>query len=125
MRYNSYQNDTYGVQGCLNGIRSGSNAISERGDLSPLTGCPVRELNRVDEGGIDLKFTRLALMIGTNSSISIAQNGPTTHNGQRPFVWSTSPFASISHVGQPDEFNFEPMYISPEKVVGQVFRLEE
>jgi len=125
MRYNSYQNDTYGVQGCLNGIRSGSNAISERGDLSPLTGCPVRELNRVDEGGIDLKFTSLALMIGTNSSISIAQNGPTTHNGQRPFVWSTSPFASISHVGQPDEFNFDPMYISPEKVVGQVFRLEE
>lgn len=128
LRYNSFQNDTYGEQGCLSGVRSGSNAISERGDLSPLLGCPVKELNRVDEGGIDLKFTSLGLMIGVNSTISIAQNGPTTHNGQAPFIWSTSPFASISHIGQPDEFNFQPIYLAPgypsdglNDLVGQFF----
>jgi hypothetical protein len=113
MRYNSFQNDVYGTQGCLSNVRSGSNSISERGDLSSLSGCPIRELNRIDEGGIDLKFTNLGLMIGVNASISIAQNGPTTH-GQEPFVWSTSPFASLSHIGQPDKFDFLPTYMSPD-----------
>ena len=34
-----------------------------------------------------------------------AQSGPTTHQ-QPPFVWSTSPFANLSHVGMPDAFDF-------------------
>lgn len=36
---------------------------------------------------------------------SIAISGPTTE-GQPPFVWSQSPFASVPHVGQPDAWNF-------------------
>ena len=34
MRYNDFENDVFGTQGCTGGARSASNAISERGDLS-------------------------------------------------------------------------------------------
>jgi len=35
----------------------------------------------------------------------VTQSGP-TYDDQVPFVWSESPFAKISHAGQPDTWNF-------------------
>ena len=112
LRYNDFSNDATGGQGCTAPARSGSNAISERGDLSPVDGCPCPGLARLDEAGIDAKVTNLYLMT-TGPPISIVQNGP-TFDSQPPFVWSTSPFASVPHEGQPDKWDFLWAYIAPD-----------
>jgi hypothetical protein len=113
MRYNDFENDATGGQGCTAPARSGSNAISERGDLSPVNGCPCPGVAQLDETGIDAKATNLYLMT-SGPPISLVQNGPTTYNSQPPFVWSTSPFAHVPHEGQPDTWDFMWAYVSPD-----------
>ena len=112
MRYNDFANDATGSQGCTAPARSGSNAISERGDLSPTEGCTCPGLGQLDEGGIDAKMTNLYFMT-SGPTISVVQNGPTT-TAQAPFVWSTSPFAHLPHEGMPDKFDFLWAVIAPD-----------
>lgn len=90
-------------QGCTNGP-SASNAIAERGDLTPTTSGCIADIQRQDEGAIDLKYTTAALM-KAGGLASVAQSGPTADD-QPPFVWSTSPFADVKHAGQPDRWDF-------------------
>lgn len=109
MRFNKFQTDPLGTQGCKNGARSGSNAISERGDLSSPTDC-IDDVVQQDEAGIDLKFTS-----GVSLKESRAQDNPylrffaiagPTNDDQPIFVWSKSPFAHLAHLGQVDKWNF-------------------
>lgn len=115
LRYIDWQRDATGGQGCTAPARSGSNGISERGDLTPDGGgCTCPGTARLDEGGIDAKMTNLYLMTSGGPPVSIVQAGPTTYNGQPPFVWSTSPFAHVPHVGQPDKHDFMWAAIAPD-----------
>merc|ERR1712146_391015 len=103
MRYNDFQKDPIGMQGCQHGP-SGSNAIAERGDLTAANANCIRDIQRQDEAQTDVKYTTLSLMkLGALSAI--AQSGP-TYDDQPPFVWSSSPFASLPHTGQPDRWAF-------------------
>ena len=72
LRYNDFAHDATGGQGCTAPARSASNAISERGDLSPVDGCPCPGVARLDEVGIDAKVTNLYLMT-SGPTISIVQ----------------------------------------------------
>lgn len=103
LRHNDFKNDVVGGQACAPPARSASNAIAERGDLSPSVGC-LGELLLNDEAGYDTKYTSLSQL--ENGGGSWAQQGP-THDQQPPFQWSTSPFAHVPHAGQPDLFAFD------------------
>ena len=100
------------TQSCEGGAHSGSKAISVRGDLSPLApACnAVSNSARINEGGIDLKYTSYSILRSSGSTAAPwlrykAQSGP-TKEGQAPFVWSASPFANLSHLGMPDAWQF-------------------
>jgi hypothetical protein len=118
MRYNHFQTEPSGGQTCAPGHTSGSNAIAERGDLtSPDSGCCAScGLAQYDEAAIDVKLTSYARMRGTGDGSSadcgttLAQSSP-TFESQPPFQWSTSPFAKVPHIGQPDLWNFAPVEI--------------
>lgn len=103
MRYNEYQIDPLS-QGKSN------YAISSRYDLtSSGTGSSF--------GGTDSKitsYTRVATPVGIAQGLVSAQCGP-THDNQKPFQWSGTPFNSQVHLGQPDVFNFTfvNIYFSP------------
>ena len=110
MRYNDFQHDPLSTQGCQPGASSASNAIAERGDLTPAGArgacCAVCGLAQLDEAAIDCKVTsasRLRLPSGPTSAFI---SGPPTSPLLPPFRWSTSPFASTPHAGQPDAFDF-------------------
>ena len=107
MRFNQFNNTNISNeitnQMCANGP-SASNAISERGDLTPLSSNCGNDVTQQDEGGIDMKYTTAQLMKGEGLS-AVAQSGP-TYDDQPVFVWSTSPFVNTSHVGQPDRWEF-------------------
>ena len=113
MRHNDFAADAVGTQGCAPPARSASNAIAERGDLSPASGCACPGTSQLDEGAIDAKMTDLYLMTGGGPPVSIVVNGPTATT-QPPFVWSASPFAHISHVGQPDSWDFMWAAMAPD-----------
>lgn len=51
----------------------------------------------------DSKFTTAALMAKGQRSWAISSP---TYVQQPVFVWSTSPYASVSHIGQPDRWEF-------------------
>lgn len=110
MRYNGFGADAVGGQGCPGGGRSASNAIAERGDLTPADSgcCAACGLGRIDEAAIDAKYTTAAGMrAGAPLASGIISGPPTTGDARLPpFVWSTSPFAALRHAGQPDEWNF-------------------
>lgn len=90
-------------QACSHGP-SASNAIAERGDLTPLDAGCIVDIARQNEGAIDLKYATAAL-IARGTLASIAQSGPTADD-QPVFVWSKSPFAEVAHAGQPDVWDF-------------------
>lgn len=116
LRYNDYTQDPISTQACTKGS-SASNAISERGDLTPVDGssqcCAACGLTRQDEGGIDCKYTSSSMMTASTFASTI-QSGPTTSGGQLPpFQWSTSPFdQTVNHAGQPDLFDFPWVTVS-------------
>jgi hypothetical protein len=111
MRYNDYENDPLSTQGMIGWPPSSPiNAISARGDLAPLNGTYVLpDLMPYAGGSVDGKITAWSLMVRTSPQAysfgALAQVGP-TYDQQPPFVWSTSEFANVSHVGHPDEFQF-------------------
>jgi hypothetical protein len=104
MRHNDFEHDDVGTQGCKNGGRSASNAISERGDLTQKSSDCVDGPD--DEVGTDCKITSWKRM-QTSFLRSRAQSGP-TYDTQPVFVWSKSPdfIQSISHKGIPDRWDF-------------------
>lgn len=105
LRYNNFEQDSLSGQGCTSGYHSASNAISERGDLSPATGCAIG--GSENEGGIDCKVTSWSTLAqGKHKNLRmLAQVGP-TYDQQPVYRWSGSPFHSYSHLGQPDEWAF-------------------
>jgi hypothetical protein len=84
---------------------SASNAISERGDLTPLSSHCADDVTQQNEGGLDCKYTTAAMMEDRQSLRTVAQSGP-TYDDQPVFEWSTSPFKDVPHVGQPDRWDF-------------------
>jgi len=108
MRFNKFDDPTQPPsitnQMCNSGP-SASNAISERGDLTPLSSNCADDVTQQNEGGIDLKYTTAKLMKNSKGLASIAQSGP-TYETQPVFQWSTSPFPERSHVGMPDRWEF-------------------
>ena len=130
MRFNQWDNEDVPKeireQMCAAGL-SASNAISERGDLTPLSSKCADDVTQQDEGGIDMKYTTAALMTEAKSSTadggvaptSIAQSGPTsiaqsgpTYDDQPVFLWSESPFPDVVHTGQPDRWEFPYVTVS-------------
>jgi len=104
---NNYKTAPIGTQGCSNGARSASNAISERGDLTAKSAICISDVRQGNEGGIDAKYTSYSKMTPKHGWLGTTiQSGPTHVSSVPPFVWSKSPFANISHVGQPDVFAF-------------------
>jgi len=104
MRYNDFENDPVGKQGCKHGP-SASNAIAERGDLTPADADCIPDIQRQDEGQIDVKYTTASLMRAGSLSAT-TQSGP-TYDTQPAFKWSTSSLLSqTSHRGQPDLWKF-------------------
>ena len=106
---------------------SASNAISERGDLTPTASNCAADVAQQDEGGIDMKYTSAELMLGSSSGggggggyglRAVAQSGP-TYDDQPVFVWSASPFANnTAHAGQPDRWEFPYVTVGWSSMVG-------
>lgn len=103
MRYNNYLEDPVGMQGCKVSP-SASNAIAERGDLTSKSADCISDISLQDEAQIDVKYTTASLM-REGCFGAVAQSGP-TYDNQPPFRWSSSPFASHPHLGQPDFWRF-------------------
>jgi len=113
IRYNDFQEDPVGMQGCQNPPGSASNAIAERGDLTPLSSLCIPWTRQTDEAAIDAKYTTSEIMqqlvsspLGAPLRSTVAQSGP-TYDTQPVFEWSASPFANLSHIGMPDRWQFD------------------
>ncbi|KAH6923673.1 hypothetical protein HPB50_004768 [Hyalomma asiaticum] len=103
--YNNYQNDPLAVCAACEPKHNAENALSARSDLNPSVGrYPFFEMGKRPHGGTDAKVVN-STMIAQHSLWT--QCGPTSIEKQS-FSWSSSPFASVPHVGQPDEWNFPP-----------------
>jgi hypothetical protein len=110
MRYNEFSTDPLATQGCAPGAASASNAIAERGDLTPAGArgdcCVACGLAQHDEAAIDCKHTSATAMAEQDPRSSFISGPPTNGADTPPFVWSTSPFATHPHRGQPDVWDF-------------------
>ena len=83
-------------------------AIAARNDLNDPNGVyAIAVLGFRARGAIDAKVTSLELM---RKYSMYAVSGP-THQSLPPFQWSTSNIKSISHKGQPDKWQFEPIVV--------------
>jgi hypothetical protein len=71
IRYNRFQTDDVGTQGCTIG-RSGGNAIAERADLTPADSICVGWLQTSDQVGIDAKFAGKQMMEGLKTMVSLS-----------------------------------------------------
>jgi hypothetical protein len=113
MRFNEFATDPLAAQGCAAGAASASNAIAERGDLTPAGArgdcCAACGLAQHDEAAIDCKHTSAAAMTEADPRAAFIAGPPTGGTGSAlpPFVWSASPFAAHPHRGQPDAWNFD------------------
>ena len=106
MRYNNYQKDPLSRCELCSPPYSGENAISARNDLNPADGTyPFHALSHRRHGGTDAKLTSHAMV---HSLDFVAAGGP-TWDSLPPFQWSLSDFANVSHVGQPDLWDFKPV----------------
>ncbi|RYG55878.1 hypothetical protein EON66_04250 [archaeon] len=104
IRYNDFEHDPLAIQGCLDNKPSGSNAIAERGDLTPKSYKCIPDVSFQDEAALDAKYTSASRMLSGNL-VSVMQAGPTYYQ-QPVFSWSNTSLTGIAHVGQPDTWNF-------------------
>ncbi|XP_070385055.1 putative phospholipase B-like 2 isoform X4 [Dermacentor albipictus] len=103
--YNNYENDPLAVCAACNPKYNAENALSARSDLNPSVGrYPFFEMGLRPHGGTDAKVVNSTMM--ARHSLW-TQCGPTWYEKQA-FSWSSSPFASVPHVGQPDYWSFPP-----------------
>ncbi|XP_004690760.1 PREDICTED: putative phospholipase B-like 2 [Condylura cristata] len=108
LRYNDFLHDPLSLCKDCTPQPNGENAISARSDLNPANGSyPFQALRQRSHGGIDTKVTSMALskVMGL-----LAVSGP-TWDQLPPFQWSTSPFSSQLHMGQPDLWKFSPIRV--------------
>ena len=81
--------------------------IAARNDLNDPKGrYPLYQWGHRGEGAIDAKLTNIDMV---SKMEMIAVSGPTDKQ-QPPFQWSKSDL-TLSHVGQPDLFNFKPIHV--------------
>ncbi|XP_066871209.1 putative phospholipase B-like 2 isoform X2 [Kogia breviceps] len=108
MRYNDFLHDPLSLCEACNPKPNGENAVSARSDLNPANGSyPFQALQQRSHGGIDVKVTSTAL---AKALRLLAASGP-TWDQLPPFQWSTSPFSSLLHMGQPDLWKFSPIEV--------------
>uniref|UniRef100_K9J1Z8 Phospholipase B-like n=1 Tax=Desmodus rotundus TaxID=9430 RepID=K9J1Z8_DESRO len=108
MRYNDFLHDPLSLCKACDPQPNGENAISARSDLNPANGSyPFQALQQRSHGGIDVKVTSRAL---AKALRLVAASGP-TWDQVPPFQWSTSPFSSLLHMGQPDLWKFSPIEV--------------
>ena len=104
MRYNNFKQDPLSRCDCKPFPYSAENAISCRDDLNPKDGTyPIGALGHRPHVGTDAKITSYALFQQNQASVAIS--GP-TYDQQPVFVWSESDYASQSHIGMPDRYEF-------------------
>ncbi|XP_075220478.1 putative phospholipase B-like 1 [Lycorma delicatula] len=110
MRSNDYKHDPLSSCECSPPY-SASNAIAARHDLNPANGTyPIPYLGHRSGGATDAKLTNSTLI---KTLQFVAVSGPTAGTNLPVFKWSTSDFKdTVSHLGQPDEWNFEPIVTS-------------
>uniref|UniRef100_A0A7N5P4L6 Phospholipase B-like n=1 Tax=Ailuropoda melanoleuca TaxID=9646 RepID=A0A7N5P4L6_AILME len=109
MRYNDFLHDPLSLCKACNPQANAENAISARSDLNPANGSyPFQALYQRSHGGIDVKVTSMAL---ARAFHIIAVSGP-TWDQLPPFQWSSSPFSSLLHMGQPDLWKFSPIEVT-------------
>ncbi|KAH7933636.1 hypothetical protein HPB49_014560 [Dermacentor silvarum] len=131
VRYNNYENDPLAVCAACSPKYNAENALSARSDLNPSVGrYPFFEMGLRPHGGTDAKpdtifgteyfiifawetsHAETVLAQVVNSTMMAhhslwTQCGPTWYEKQS-FSWSASPFTSVPHVGQPDDWRFPP-----------------
>ncbi|XP_036785324.2 putative phospholipase B-like 2 [Manis pentadactyla] len=108
MRYNDYLHDPLSLCKACSPQANAENAISARSDLNPANGSyPFQALKQRSHGGIDMKVTSMAL---AKALRFLASSGP-TWDQVPPFQWSTSPFRTLLHMGQPDLWKFLPIEV--------------
>ncbi|KAK7480062.1 hypothetical protein BaRGS_00028699 [Batillaria attramentaria] len=112
MRYNNFKNDPLARCNCTPPY-SGENGISARSDLNPPDGTyPFPDLEFGLRGGIDMKLTSISLTQRGDMLAFRAISGP-TFDPLPPFRWSTAyNSSSVSHLGQPDLWNFGPVWFN-------------
>jgi len=80
-------------------------AIAARGDLVP-GGSGTDWVNKSAVGCVDAKITSYEWITEINMR-SQAISGPTTDDGNPPFLWDSNPiWSNHSHIGQPNRWNF-------------------
>lgn len=80
-----------------------------RCDLNPANGTyPIAAMGHRSHGATDVKVTSSQLFQKLQFK---AVSGPTqgTNNSLGPFCWSKSDFNKVSHLSQPDCFDFDPV----------------
>jgi hypothetical protein len=112
MRYNDFKNDPFSKCKVYNQTcsppYSADLAIAARNDLNDPNGeYPFNDWKNRGEGAIDVKITNSKMALKLEM---LAVSGPTDEN-QPPFDWSTTNLKSVKHLGQPNLFNFKPIYV--------------
>jgi hypothetical protein len=106
-RYNNFQHDPLSRCNCSPPY-SGELAIAARSDLNPANGTyEIPSLGHRPHGATDCKITSSSMI---KSLSCLAESGP-THQQQPVFQWSTSTFNTLSHLGMPDRYDFNPVTI--------------
>ncbi|XP_054163965.1 putative phospholipase B-like 2 [Oppia nitens] len=111
MRYNDFKNDPLSQCSHYNQTcsppYSADMTIAARNDLNDIKGkYPIDEWSYYGEGATDAKMTNSSMVLNLEM---LAVCGPTTEQ-QPPFQWSKSDL-DLNHDGQPDIFNFKPIYV--------------
>jgi hypothetical protein len=112
MRYNDFKNDPLSQCSVYKKTcslpYSPHLAIASRGDLNEPNGKYSSRLwSNSGFGATDSKITNSEMVMNLEM---LAVSGPTDEQ-QPPFKWSTSNLVGHKHFGQPDLFNFKPVYI--------------
>lgn len=104
MRQNDFEHDPLSRCDCTPPYTS-ENAVATRGDLNPADGkYPISAFAQRNHAATDTKISSHA-MITAEGFASSAISSP-TYESLPAFVWSKSPYANTSHVGQPDRWEF-------------------
>jgi hypothetical protein len=111
MRYNDFKNDPLSQCSVYNlscsPSFSAALAIASRQDLNDPNGkYSISGLGNYEIGAIDSKVTNSEMVKNLEM---LAVSGPTCEQ-QPPFQWSTTNLKGHRHEGQPDLFNFKPIY---------------
>jgi hypothetical protein len=97
------------LQGCTDGGRSASNAIAERGDLTPQNAQCISDISYQDEGALDLKYTTYSRCKDMSTGMSSSTISSPTYDQQPTFSWANTTITSVlgvPHHGLPDVWNF-------------------